>query len=99
MNIKTTQDILKLQQELSEKLTQSFEFLHRDKKLTTQALLEENEKALARMQKKIEIATQERDQIMARWNQRIEQHQTSLDKLKAEIAALKEQMAGEKNAS
>jgi hypothetical protein len=36
---------------------------------------------------------------MARWNQRIEQHQTSLDKLKAEIAALKEQMAGEKNTS
>jgi len=32
MNIKTTQDILKLQQALGEKLVQSFEFLHQDKK-------------------------------------------------------------------
>jgi len=90
MNIKTTEDILKLQQALSEKLTQSFEFLHQDKKLTTQVLLEENEKALARMQEKIEITTQERDQIIARWNQRIEQYQTSFNKLKAEIEAFQE---------
>jgi acyl-CoA reductase-like NAD-dependent aldehyde dehydrogenase len=81
-----------LQQALSEKLTQSFEFLHQDKKLTTQTLLEENEKALARMQKKIEIATQERDQILARWDQRIEQRKAALIKLEAEIAALKKQV-------
>lgn len=92
MNIKTTQDILKLQQTFSERLAQQFEFLHQDKKLTAQALLEESEKALARMQEKIEIATQERDQILARWDQRIEQRKAALIKLEAEIAALKKQV-------
>lgn len=44
MDIKTVQEALKLQQELSAKLTQQFETLHKGRKLTAAALLKEKEK-------------------------------------------------------
>lgn len=99
MDIRTVQDVLMLQQELVNKFAQQFEMLHQDRKISVTELLEEKEKELARTQEKIEIVIQERDQIIERWNQRIEQHEASFVRLKAEIAELKAQMAVEKKAS
>ncbi|MCW5618638.1 MAG: hypothetical protein KIS65_05435 [Nitrosomonas sp.] len=92
MDIKTVQEALKLQQELSAKLTQQFETLHKGRKLTAAALLKEKEKELTRVQKDVEIVARERDQVISRWDQRIEQRKASLVKLEAEIAVLKKQV-------
>lgn len=91
MDIKTAQDALKLQQELNSKLTKQFETLHKGRKLTVAALLKEKEKELGRVQKDVEIATKDRDLVMNRWDQRIEQRKATLNKLKAEIEELKKQ--------
>ncbi len=92
MDIKTVQEALKLQQELNAKLTQQFETLHKGRKITAAALLKEKENEFKRVQKDVEIVARERDQVISRWDQRIEQHKVSLTKLEAEIAALKKQV-------
>lgn len=92
MDIKTVQDALKLEQEFNSKLTQQFEALHKDRKLTAPALIEEKEKALERIEKDIEMAAKERDLILSRWDQRIEQRKALLAKLRLEIDELKKQI-------
>lgn len=91
MDIKTVQDALKLQQELSTKLTQQFEALHKGRKLKIADLLREKEKELDRVQKDVEAATKERDLVVNRWDQRIDQRKTTLKKLRTEIEELKKQ--------
>ncbi|CAE6484270.1 hypothetical protein C8R30_105136 [Nitrosomonas nitrosa] len=92
MDIKTVQDALKLEQEFNSKLTQQFEALHKGRKLTAPALIEEKEKALERIEKDIEMAAKERDLILSRWDQRIEQRKALLAKLRLEIDELKKQI-------
>lgn len=94
MDIKTVQDALKLQQELSAKLTQQFEALHKGRKPTLAELLKEKEKELERVQKDLDVAINERDLVMSRWDQRIEKRKAFLGSLKAEIAELKKHIEG-----
>lgn len=94
MDIKTVQDALKLQKELSTKLTQQFEALHKGRKLKIADLLREKEKELDRVQKDVEAATKERDLVMSRWDQRIEKRKAFLGSLEAEIAELKKHIEG-----
>ncbi len=92
MDVKTVQEALKLEQELNTKLTQQFETLNQSRKMTPTALLKEKEEELIRMRKDVETVIKERDQVVSRWDQRIEQHQASLARLETEIAALKKQV-------
>ena len=57
-----------------------------------EVLLKDKDKLLARAKAELDAAMQERDAVVSRWEERVAQRKTYLDKLQAEMVALKTQM-------
>lgn len=92
MDIKNLQDAMKLQQELTRKLTQHIETLRKEKAPPLEALLKEKEQSLARLRADVEDTIKERELALNRWDQRIDQRKAALATLEKELADLKKQV-------
>ena len=93
MDIKTFEQALKLQNDLTARLTQSMVPQRTGKMPAIKVTLKEKEQLLARAQAEVETAIQERDAAVSRWNERVAQRKASVVKLQKELDDLKEQLA------
>ena len=93
MDIKTLEQALKLQNDLTARLTQSMVSQRTGKMPAIKVTLKEKEQLLARAQAEVETAIQERDAAVSRWNERVAQRKASVVKLQKELNDLKEQLA------
>ncbi len=96
MDIKNLQDAMKLQQDLNAKLNQRIDALRKDKAPSLDVLLKEKEKSIERLRADMELAKQERDVAVNRWDQRIEKRKAAVSALESELADLKKQVSGRK---
>ena len=92
MEIKNLEQALKLQQDLTAKLTQSMDMLRARKTPSLEALLKDKEQAIARTQAEMDAAVKERDTAVSRWDERIAQRKAGLAQLQAEMTDLKKQL-------
>jgi len=98
MDIKTLKQALKLQNELTTRLTQSMALHSTGKMPSIEVTLKEKEQLIARAQAEVEIAIKERDTAVSRWDERIVQRKANVAKLKEELNDLKKQLVGRNNA-
>ncbi|MEO6423680.1 MAG: hypothetical protein ABIR84_13675 [Candidatus Nitrotoga sp.] len=92
MDIKTLKQALKLQSDLTTRLTQSIASHSTGKIPSIEVTLKEKEQLIARAQAEVEIAIKERDTAVSRWDERIAQRKASVDKLKEELNDLKKHL-------
>ena len=96
MDIKTLEQALKLQSDLTERLTQSMDSQRTGKMPTIKVTLKEKEQLVARAEAEVEIAIRERDAAVTRWDERVAQRKASVVKLQKELEELKEQFTERK---
>lgn len=99
MDIKTLEQALKLQEDLTTRLTQSLASQSTGKMPAIDVLLKEKEQLVARAQAEVEIAIKERDIAVSRWDERVAQRNASVTKLQGELNDLKKQLAERKDPS
>lgn len=99
MDIKTLEQALKLQNDLTTRLTQSLVSQRTGKMPAIEVLLKEKEQLLARAQMEVEAAIKERDAAVSRWDERVAQRKASVTKLQEEMNDLKKQLAKRKDTS
>lgn len=97
MDIKTLEQALKLQNDLTARLAQSLESQRTGKMPAIEVLLKEKEQILASAQAEVEAAIKERDAAVSRWDERVTQRKASVAKLQEEMNALKKQLAERKD--
>ena len=93
MDIKTLEQALKLQNDLTARLTQSMVAQRTGKVPAIKVTLKEKEELLARAQAEVETAIKERDIAVIRWDERIAQRKASVVKLQKELNDIKKQLA------
>ena len=93
MEIKTLEQALKLQKDLTTRLTQSLVSQPTGKMPVIEVLLKEKEQLLARAQTEVDNAIKERDVAVSRWDERVAQRKASATKLQGELNDLKKQLA------
>jgi len=98
MDIKTLEQALKLQHDLTTRLTQSQASQRTGKMPSIEVILKEKEQLLARTQAEVESAIKERDAAVSRWDERVAQRKASVAKLQVEMKNLKVQLAERKDA-
>lgn len=92
MDIKTLEQALKLQNDLTARLTQNMVLQRTGKMPNIELTLKEMEQLIARTQAEVEIAIKERDVAISRWDERIALRKASVAKLKEELNDLKKQL-------
>ncbi|RFC37576.1 MAG: hypothetical protein DID90_2727553189 [Candidatus Nitrotoga sp. LAW] len=92
MDIKTLEQALKLQNDLTARLTQSMVAQRTGKVPAIKVTLKEKEELVARAQAEVETAIKERDAAVSRWNERVAQRKAIVVKLQKELDDLKEQL-------
>lgn len=93
MDIKTIEQALKMQNDLTSRLTQSLVAQRSAKAPTLDAILKNKEQLLISAQAEVEKATSERDAIVSNWNARVTQRQTNVTKLQSDINDIKDQLS------
>lgn len=93
MDIKTLEQALKLQNDLTTRLTQIMVSQRTGKMPAVKVTLKEKEQLLARAQAELDTAIQERDAVVNRWDERVEQRKERVVNLKKELDDLKAQLA------
>jgi|GEM_PF-6287761 len=99
MDIKTLEQALKLQNDLTNRLTQNMVSQRTGKMPSIEVTLKEKEQLIARAQAEVEIAIKERDATVSRWDERIAQRKARVTQLKEEFSDLKKHLVGRNNAS
>ena len=97
MDIKTLEQALKLQTDLTTRLTKSLATQRTGKMPAIEVLLKEKEKLVARAQTEVETAIKERDVAVSRWDERVAQRKETVVKLQKEMGDLKKQLAKRKD--
>ncbi|MBL0037410.1 MAG: hypothetical protein IPP36_00470 [Nitrosomonadales bacterium] len=92
MDIKTLEQALKLQNDLTARLTQSMVAQRTGKVPAIKVTLKEKEELVTRAQAEVETAIKERDAAVSRWNERVAQRKANVVKLQKELDDLKEQL-------
>jgi hypothetical protein len=99
MDIKTLEQALKLQNDLTTQLTQSQVSQRTGTMPAIEVILKEKEQLVARAQAEVETAIKERDAAVGRWDERVAQRKANVAKLQKEMNDLKEQLAERKDTS
>ena len=99
MDIKTLEQALKLQHDLTTRLTQSLVSQRTGKMPAIEVILKEKEQLLARTQAEVESAIKERDAAVSRWDEHVAQRKASVAKLQREMKDFKVQLAERKDTS
>lgn len=99
MDIKTLEQALKLQNDLTARLTQSMVPQRTGKMPAIKVTLKEKEELVALAQAEVETAIKERDAAVSRWNERVAQRKANVIKLQKELDDLKEQLAEQNDPS
>lgn len=99
MDIKTLEQALKLQNDLTTRLTQNMASHSTGKMPSIEVTLKEKEQLIARAQAEVEIAIKERDAVVSRWDERIAQRKARVAQLKEEFSDLKKHLVGRNDAS
>lgn len=99
MEIKTLEQALKLQKDLTTRLTQSLVSQRMGKMLAIEVMLKEKEQLVALAEAEVETAIKERDVAVSRWDERVAQRKANVSKLQGELSDLKKQLAERKDAS
>lgn len=97
MDIKTLEQALKLQSDLTTRLTQSLTSGIAGKMPAIEVLLKEKEKLITRAQAEVDIAIKERDVAVSRWDERVAQRKETVVKLQKEMGDLKKQLTERKD--
>lgn len=97
MDIKTLEQALKLQSDLTARLTQSMESQRKGKMPAIETLYKEKEQMVASAKVEVETAIKERDTAVNRWDERVTQKKAAVAKLQSELKDLKEKLAEQKN--
>jgi len=92
MDIKTLEQALKLQVDLTNRITQSLVTQRTGKMPSIETLLKEKEQLLARAKAEVETTIKERDAVVSRWDERVAQRKASADKLKTEMSDLNKKL-------
>ena len=94
MDIKTIEQALKLQSDLTAKLARRTEMLSRGRALSPQTMLKEKEEEAVVLQRELEAATQGREEATRRWDERIARRKADLATLQEEIAEIRRGLGG-----
>ncbi len=89
MEIKDPRQALKLQKELSERLQRNVEKLLERKAPSIAATMEEQEGLLALARAELAMSEKEKEQAIARWEQRIRQRKATVERLQKGLETLK----------
>ena len=93
MDIKTLEQALKLQTDLTTRLSQSQTSQRSGKLPAIEVMLKDREQLLASAQAEVETALKERDAAVSRWDERVAQRKANVTKLQGEMKDLKAQLA------
>jgi len=93
MEIKNIEQMLKLQKDLTARLTQNVNMIRTGKPPSPELLLKEKEQLISGAQAAVAEAVKERDAAVGRWDDRIAQRQATLAKLESELHDLRELVA------
>src|SRR3569623_836011 len=96
MDIKTTEQALKLQTELAGRLQQTVELPQKGKPPTLDALVKEKEQLIVRARADVDGAAKERDEAVRRWDERLAQRRLKLTQLEQEMTDLQQRVANQK---
>jgi len=96
MEIKNLEQALKLQKDLTTRLTKSLLSQPAGKMPNIEVLLKEKEQLVVHAQAEVEAAIKERDAAVSRWGERVEQRKANVAKLLKEMRDFKEQLAEKK---
>jgi hypothetical protein len=97
MDIKTLEQALKLQNDLTTRLTQSQAMQRTGKMPGIEALIKEKEQLLGNAQTEVDNAIKERDLAVSRWDERVAQRKANTASLQKELSDLKTQLAQQKD--
>jgi len=97
MDIKTLEQALKLQSDLTTRLSQSLTSQRSGKLPAIEVMLKEREQLLASAQAEVETAIKERDAAASRWDERVAQRKANVTELQREMKDLKTQLAKQSN--